>query len=109
LNANADLPLYFDSMLLYLRIQADAHAKLVPFFYQDRDAGKMCSDTFRDQFKWFTKKRSNFDPDYAFILCGNRKWFDRLQERTQKDFVMSWYITAPFYTLNGASRMLTLH
>jgi hypothetical protein len=106
---NADLPLHFDSMLLYLRIQADAYAKLVPFFYQDRAAGKMCSDSFRDQFKWFTKKRSNFDPDYALILCGNRKWFDRLAGENPKGLRDVVYITAPFYTLNGASRMLTLH
>src|ERR1700730_12760915 len=30
-NASAELPLYFYLMLLYLRMQADAYAKLVPF------------------------------------------------------------------------------
>jgi hypothetical protein len=33
-NAHADLPLYFDGMLFYLRIQADAYAKIVPYFYE---------------------------------------------------------------------------
>ncbi len=37
----ADLPLYFDSMLLYLCIQADAYATLIPFFYKGRYHGQM--------------------------------------------------------------------
>jgi hypothetical protein len=37
MEANDDLPLFLDAMLFYLRIQADAYAKLVPYFNQSRD------------------------------------------------------------------------
>ncbi|MBV8275289.1 MAG: hypothetical protein JO170_08545 [Verrucomicrobia bacterium] len=84
LNANADLPLHFDSMLFYLRIQADAYAKLVPSFYPQQSAGKIPSDSFRDQCKWFTKTRANFDPHYASILAANRAWFERLSGENPK-------------------------
>jgi hypothetical protein len=76
--ANADLPLFLDGMLYYLRIQVDSYAKLVPFFYPGRDSGRISSDSFRPQLKWFTETRSNFDPEYAAILRANHKWFDEL-------------------------------
>lgn len=84
LDANANLPLHFDSMLFYLRIQADAYAKLVPSFYRESSAGKMPSDSFRDHYKWFTKTKADFDPDYASILAANRAWFDRLSGENPK-------------------------
>lgn len=76
--ANADLPLFLDGMLFYLRIQVDSYAKLVPFFYPGRDSGRISSNSFRPQLKWFTETRSNFDPEYAAILSANHKWFDEL-------------------------------
>jgi hypothetical protein len=27
---------------------------------------------------WFTRRRSDFDPDYVGVLSANRQWFDRL-------------------------------
>jgi len=50
-----DLPLYLDLLLLYLRLQADAYATLVPFLYEGRDAGKISDHSFRNQMEWFTK------------------------------------------------------
>jgi hypothetical protein len=79
--ANADLPLYLDGMLFYLRIQADTYARLVTFFYPGRDAGKIRPNSFREQFDWFTQTRPNFDRGYASVLRANRKWFDRLAHR----------------------------
>jgi hypothetical protein len=75
---NIELPLFLDAMFFYLRIQADAYAKLVTFFYPGRDTGKICCDSFRGQLKWFTKKRTEFDPEYATVLLANRRWFDLL-------------------------------
>src|SRR5215813_13861316 len=37
--ASLDLPLYLDGVLLYLRIQADAYASLIPFLYPGRSEG----------------------------------------------------------------------
>jgi hypothetical protein len=71
-----DLPIHLDSMLLYLRIQADALAALVPYFY-DR-SGTISSRSFRDQRSWFTKTKPEFDPDYASILNHETAWFDEL-------------------------------
>lgn len=82
--ANADLLLYLDGMLFYLRIQADSYAQLVTFFYPGRDTGKISSRSFREQFDWFTKKNPDDDPDYASVLRANGKWFDRLAGREPK-------------------------
>lgn len=83
--ANADLPLFLDAMLFYLRIQADAYAKLMPdFFYQRPEAKYMPSDSFRKHLTWFTEKMPDFDPAYASILKANHKWFDRLAGRHPK-------------------------
>jgi hypothetical protein len=73
-----DLPLYLDLLLLYLRIQADAYATLVPFLYEGRDAGKISDHSFRNQMEWFTKTKPTFDGRYAEILQANLHWFNIL-------------------------------
>jgi hypothetical protein len=73
--ANADLPLFFDAMLFYLRIQADAYAKIVEYFYK---AAKILPGNFVGQLTWFILKHPEFDPEYTSILLANRGWFDRL-------------------------------
>lgn len=75
-SAVTDLPLYLDSMLIYLRIQADAFAMLVPYFYERN--GVISSRSFRDQMKWFTKTNTKFDPSYATILSDQTDWFEEL-------------------------------
>jgi hypothetical protein len=73
-----DLPLYFDLLLFYLRIQADAHASLGSFLYPPRDEGRIDDGSFREHRKWFTDKRQKDYPDYASILKTHNKWFDTL-------------------------------
>ena len=73
--ANGDLPIFVDAMLFYLRIQADAFAELVGYFYE---YGDIVPGNFRSQLKWFSERRPTFDPGYASILRSNRQWFDRL-------------------------------
>ncbi len=76
LSAQQDLPLYLDLMLLYLRIEADAFAVVVSYFYE-RD-GIVPTRSFREQRKWFLEKRPEFDPEYARILGERCTWFDSL-------------------------------
>ncbi len=76
LAALEDLPLFLDSMLLYLRIESDAFAALVPYFYEN--IGSIPSRSFREQRQWFLSKRSRFDREYAAILSDCSKWFDDL-------------------------------
>jgi hypothetical protein len=82
-NAGADLPLYFDLLLFYLRIQVDAYAALVPFFYQSRFK-EIPTRSFRDQSNWFVRPTSILDADYASILQANKGWFDLLAGKDQK-------------------------
>jgi hypothetical protein len=93
MEANDDLPLFLDAMLFYLRIQADAYTKLVPYFYQGRDGLQIPWRSFRDQLKWFIdQKRARFDPGYTSILGSNCAWFERLagkgNERGLRDVVV---------------------
>ncbi|MGH9461294.1 MAG: hypothetical protein ACRD1X_08745 [Vicinamibacteria bacterium] len=76
LAAMDDLPLHLDSMLLYLRIEADAFAALVPYFYEK--AGGIPTRSFRDQQRWFVYKNPTFDPIYAGILSRSCRWFTEL-------------------------------
>ena len=71
-----DLPLYLDSLLLYLRIQADALAVVTPYLYEQSDGISFRS--FRSQRAWFIEKNPNFDPIYAQILADNTQWFEEL-------------------------------
>lgn len=83
-SATEDIPLHFDSMLFYLRIQADSYAKLVPFFYPSSTSGKMSDSSFRNQLKWFTTTKPDFDPEYSSILAANKRWFERLAGENPK-------------------------
>jgi hypothetical protein len=79
LSALSDTPLYLDMMLLYLRIQADCLANVIPNFYgQQAKSQSISRDSFRNHFKWFTQKRADFDPEYSTILLANHRWFELL-------------------------------
>jgi hypothetical protein len=79
--ALADIPLFLDLILLYLRIQADCLANVTPNFYPR--SSSIARDSFRDQVAWFTKKQPGFDRAYAQILTTSVTWFETLagQER----------------------------
>lgn len=74
--AIADLPIYLDVMLFYLRMQADAYAQLVPYLYENE--GDIKRRSFRDQMVWFTRTRPQFDAEYARVLGENLGWFQAL-------------------------------
>jgi hypothetical protein len=74
---NADLPVFLDSMLFYLSIQADSFAKLVPYFYEDASAG-ICTRNFTKQLRWFCDGKLPYDLAYISILKQNRTWRDQL-------------------------------
>jgi hypothetical protein len=76
LTALEDMPIYLDSMLLYLRIQADAFASVLPYLYARRDV--IPSRSFREQRDWFLKAKPNFDPGLARILASETRWFEQL-------------------------------
>jgi hypothetical protein len=38
-----EIPIFLDSMFIYLRLQADTYAELVTFFYRGRDTGEFSS------------------------------------------------------------------
>lgn len=77
ISALQDIPLFLDSMLFYLRIQVDAYAVIVPFFYQAPNG--IARRSFRKQIKWFLRRESaDFDPGYTAILQENLGWFDEL-------------------------------
>ena len=74
-NALEDLPLHLDSMMFYLRIEADAFAQLLPHFYKRTNV--LPSNSFHDQSVWFIK-RSYLDPEYTALLHENLRWFKTL-------------------------------
>lgn len=76
LDALQDLPLHLDSLLVYLRIEADALASLTPYFYTP--SGSIPTRSFREQRKWFLGARSGFDGEYEQILAESTSWFDQL-------------------------------
>jgi hypothetical protein len=71
--ANADLPLFLDSMLHYLRIQADSFADLVQYFYRP-ELSSFPSGNFGE----LAKSVATIDSAYRAIILANRKWFDVL-------------------------------
>jgi hypothetical protein len=72
-----DLPIYLESLIVYLRSMADVIANLTPHLYGQ--GGKyMPRDRFRPQREWFTEKRKAFDSEYAEILRQHTGWFDSL-------------------------------
>ena len=107
-NANADLPLYFDLLLFYLRIQADAYAALVPFFYESRFE-EMPTRSFRDHLKWFAK--TSIDQEYTSILEANQDWFRDLSGKDPKglrDVLVHHSGTTLFYWQGGHETEIAL-
>ena len=77
----ADIPLFLDAMLIYLRIQADCLANVIPNLYGQRGLGLKqgrSRDSFRHHMKWFITKQKEFDPAYTSILEANCGWFEGL-------------------------------
>jgi len=84
LKAMMDIPICIDSLLLYLRVQADCLANIIPNFYgEEGKRQSIARDSFRGQTKWFIKKRPEFDPTYTKILIENTEWFDLLAGRSR--------------------------
>ena len=65
-SAAEDIRLHFDSLLFYLRMQADEFAKIIPHFYFPKNEVP-AKRLFKEQRKWF-KEHSGFDRTYAQIL-----------------------------------------
>ncbi len=84
LKAMTDIPIYLDSLLLYLRVQADCLANVIPNFYGEEGRRQsIARDSFRDQTKWFIKKKPDFDPAYTKILLENTEWFEMLAGKSR--------------------------
>jgi hypothetical protein len=76
-SALGDLPIYLESLIIYLRSMADVIANLTPHLYGQR--GKhIPMDRFRTQRSWFTEKRKTFDVEFAEILLQHTGWFDAI-------------------------------
>lgn len=72
-----DIPIYLETLIIYLRILADALAKLTPYHYATKRA-LIPDGSFRKQRKWLMEKCPDFDPKYRQILERHSKWFDTL-------------------------------
>jgi hypothetical protein len=72
-----DLPIYLESLIVYLRGMADVIANLTPHLYGQRGE-HLPRDRFRSQREWFTGKRKTFDAEFADILRQHTRWFDAL-------------------------------
>jgi len=84
LKAMTDIPIYLDSLLLYLRIQADCLANVIPNLYGEEGRRQsIARDSFRDQTNWFIKKKPDFDPTYTKILLENTEWFEMLAGKSR--------------------------
>jgi len=77
LSALRDIPIYLDSILLYLRILGDCLATITPYFYGSRYKNTL-SRRFSLHRKYFMEKRTFFDPTYTKILSQNTEWFEIL-------------------------------
>ncbi len=75
--ALTDIPIYLETLIVYLRIFADCIANLTPYLYGQKGKN-LPRDSFREQRQWFVQKRSNFDHDYSVILKSSTRWFDVL-------------------------------
>jgi len=75
--ALTDIPIYLETLIVYLRIFADCIANLTPYLYGQKGKN-LPRDSFREQRQWFIQKRSNFDSDYSAILKSSTRWFDVL-------------------------------
>jgi hypothetical protein len=79
---NLDMPIFLDSMLFYLRVQADSYSNLVRYFYPENDP----PGGFNRQLRWF-EDNPTFDVGYASILKTNRSWFEQLGRGGFRDIV----------------------
>jgi hypothetical protein len=79
---NLDMPIFLDSMLFYLRVQADSYSNLVRYFYPE----KGLPGGFNNQLQYF-EENPDFDVGYAAILRANRSWFDQLGRGGFRDIV----------------------
>lgn len=78
--AHLEFALFLDSVLSYLRIQADCIAHLVPHLYgKDRQKASIKSRSFHDQQRWFREKVPPFDAAYKVILDEERDWFEAIR------------------------------
>jgi len=76
------VPIYFDSLLFYLRILADNIADLTPYLYPVSSGRQIARRSFRDQRKWFLKNYM-LDPDYTRIVTNHTDWFDALAGKVE--------------------------
>ncbi len=84
LKAMTDIPIYLDALLLYLRVQADCLANVIPNLYGEEGRRQsIARESFRDQTKWFIKKKPDFDPAYTKILSENTEWFEMLAGKSR--------------------------
>lgn len=77
LAALRDVPIYLETLIVYLRVVADCLANLTPYLY-GRKGKSLPKDSFREQRKWLVSKQPGFDSVYAAILKTNTNWFDVL-------------------------------
>jgi hypothetical protein len=80
-----DMPLYFDLMLFYLRIEADSYASLSSFLYppiEERER-RIDDKSFRSHRAWF-QTHEDFDATYASILKNQSEWFELLSGEDPK-------------------------
>jgi hypothetical protein len=73
--AHVDVPILLDSMILYLRMQADCLANAVPNLYGRAAKHQMPRESLRDLARWFTAKRPDFDHGFRDILERHLDWF----------------------------------
>ena len=73
-----DIPIYLDSLIVYLRIVGDCIANLTPYLYGQKGKHITKKRSFREQRIWFMSTRPNFDTRYAAVLKSHTKWFDVL-------------------------------
>jgi len=79
ISAVDDAPLYLDLLILYLRVQADCIARVVPNLYgQEGRRRDIARGSFRGHARWFRGRVPEFDSTYAEILSGNLGWFQTL-------------------------------
>jgi hypothetical protein len=73
MSALEDIPLYLDLIFLYLRMEADYVATMIPCFWGSQGRNVPRRD-FRTQLEWFIKNGANFDKEYTRILTEENEW-----------------------------------
>jgi hypothetical protein len=72
-----DVPIYLETLIVYLRVVADCVANLTPYLYGQKGKN-LPKDSFREQREWLVSKKPGFDSAYVAILKTNTNWFDVL-------------------------------